>query len=322
MKGIAVAGSVIVDKISVITAYPSLGELAPVKGLSKASGGLVPNCGCGIKKIAPEIDVYAIGKVGNDDDGKYVKENLEKYGVDTSGIKFDDNLTTSFTTVISVEAGGRTFFTYNGANAEFGIDDIDFDSNKYKMLHLGYFLLLEKVDGGEGLEILKKAVECGIKTSIDLVSENANRYKLVIPCLKYVDNLIINEVEAGKITGIEPTVKNLEKIAKKLKEYGVRERVIIHAPECGVCYSSSGFTLLPSYDLPKGFIAGSTGAGDAFCSGALTAIYYEKSDLEILETATVCATASLTKQDAISGLNSAQKNKELCKNFNRRTLDI
>ena len=75
MKGIAVAGSVIVDKISVITAYPSLGELAPVKGLSKASGGLVPNCGCGIKKITPEIDVYAIGKVGNDDDGKYVKEN-------------------------------------------------------------------------------------------------------------------------------------------------------------------------------------------------------------------------------------------------------
>ena len=190
------------------------------------------------------------------------------------------------------------------------------------MLHLGYFLLLEKIDGGEGLAILKKAVECGIKTSIDLVSENADRYKLVIPCLEYVDNLIINEVEAGKITGIEPTVKNLEKIAKTLKEMGVRERVIIHAPECGVCYSNNGFTLLPSFDLPKGFIAGSTGAGDAYCSGALTGIFYDKADLEILEIATACATASLTKQDAISGLNDIKANKELCKNFKRRVLDI
>lgn len=322
MKGIAVAGNVLVDKISIITAYPALGELTPVKGLSKSVGGCVPNVSGGLKKMAPEIPVYAIGKVGDDDDGKYVRMRLENCGVDCSGIKIDESLTTSFTTVISVEAGGRTFFTYNGANAEFGIEDIDFDSNKYKMLHLGYFLLLDKVDAKEGPIILKKALDAGIKTSIDMISENADRFKLVIPCLKYVDNLIINEVEAGKITSIEPTVKNLEKIAKKLKELGVRERVIIHAPECGVCYSNSGFTILPSYDLPKGFIVGTTGAGDAFCSGALTAIYYEKSDLEILETATACATASLTEPDAIGGIDVIEKNKELCKNFKRRTLDI
>jgi sugar/nucleoside kinase (ribokinase family) len=112
------------------------------------------------------------------------------------------------------EVGGqRTFFTYPGASAEFGYDDVKFDTLP-SMLHLGYFLLLEKIDAGDGLRILKEAKERGITTSIDLVSENSDRYSLVLPCLKYTDNLIINEVEAGKLTGIEPTNENLPKIAK------------------------------------------------------------------------------------------------------------
>ena len=113
-------------------------------------------------------------------------------------------------------------------------EDIDFDKLDVKMLHLGYFLLLEKVDRGDGQAILKKAKDFGIQTSIDLVSENSERYSLVLPCLPYTDYLIINEVEAGKLTGIDPMDENLEMIARKLKELGVQEKVIIHKPDYAV----------------------------------------------------------------------------------------
>jgi sugar/nucleoside kinase (ribokinase family) len=144
-----------------------------------------------------------------------------------------------------------------------------------------------------------------------LVSENSDRYSIVLPCLKYTDNLIINEIEAGMLTGIKPTDDNLIEIAKALKDKGVTERVIIHTPSLNVCVSNDGQTTMPSFKLPNGFIKGTTGAGDAFCAGALYSIYNEKTDEEILKTACLSAVSSLTEQDAISGVKSVEQLLEL-----------
>lgn len=301
-SGIAVAGSILVDKIYTISAYPNAGELTQIRSITQAVGGLVPNNGIGLKKLCPDLNIFAIGKVGNDELGAYVLGELQGNGVDTSGVRVADDEATSFTDVMSVEGGQRTFFTYPGGSAAFGYDDIDWESLTCKMLHLGYFLLLEKIDGGDGLLILKEASARGIKTSIDLVSENSDRYTCVLPCLPYVDNLIINEIEAGKLCGTEPTTENLPIIAKKLLDMGVRERVILHTPALGICASASDCVTLPSYRLPDGFIKGTTGAGDAFCSGALIAIERGKSNQEILEYAQAAAVAALRTPDATSGL--------------------
>ncbi len=316
-KGIAVAGSILVDKIYGISAYPSAGELTQIRSITQAVGGLVPNNGIGLKKLCPTLPVFAIGKVGNDEMGGFVLKELEANGVDVAGVRVADGETTSFTDVMSVTGGQRTFFTYPGGSAAFGYDDIDWDSLTCKMLHLGYFLLLEKVDGGDGLRILKEASVRGIKTSIDLVSENSDRYTCVLPCLPYVDNLIINELEAGKLCGIEPTNENLPAIAKKLFELGVRERVIIHTPALGVCATRSDCTVLSSYRLPDGFIQGTTGAGDAFCSGALIAIEQGRSDREILEYAQTAAIAALRTPDATSGLEPLKTLFEAFQTFER-----
>jgi sugar/nucleoside kinase (ribokinase family) len=219
---------------------------------------------------------------------------------------------------MSVSGGQRTFFTYAGASSDFGVNDVPMSALNVKMLHLGYFLLLDKIDNGDGELLLKKAKEQGVKTSIDLVSENSDRYSLVLPCLKYVDNLIINEVEAGALTGIEPKSENFVKIAQKLKACGVSERVIIHTPEMGVCVSEKGVECVPSYALPDNFIVGTTGAGDAFCAGALFGIYQNKTDKEILEFASAVAVAALSSADATSGLREEKEIQELCKRFKRK----
>ena len=318
-KGIAVAGTILVDKINEISAYPTSGELTKIKSVSRSVGGCVPNVTVDLKRISPQTDVLAIGKIGKDENGEFVKSRLEENGVDTTGVKLCEDKT-SFTEVMSVSGGQRTFFTYAGANASFGKEDVEFEKLPVKMLHLGYFLLLDKVDGGDGVKILQKAQEQGIKTSIDLVSENSNRYLLVLPCLPYTDNLIINETEAGSVTGIEPKRENLTAIAKRLKELGVKDRVIIHTPEVGVCASERGVSVVPSYDLPQGFIKGTTGAGDAFCAGALLGIYQDRTDEEILKFASAAAVAALSSADAIGGLRSEREIEELCKNFVRKKI--
>ena len=305
-EGIAVVGTALVDNIYEISAYPAIGELTQIRNVKMSGGGLVPNNGIGLKKINPDMPVYAVGKVGNDDAGKYLIDMLKANGVDVSGMKISDGERTSFTDVMSIVGGQRTFFTYAGACATFGYDDIDWDSLNCKMMHLGYFLLLEAVDGGEGLKILREAKKRGITTSIDLVSENSDRYSCVLPCLPYVDNLILNELEAGKLCGMEPSVDNLAEMSQKLLDLGVRQRVIIHMPEIGVCRTRDSYVERPSYKLPKGYVKGKTGAGDAFCSGALVAIERGASEDEILALAEAAAVASLSEADATSGITKEE----------------
>ncbi len=317
-KGIMVAGTALVDKINSIDKYPKCGELTQIREVEFSTGGNVPNVGVDLKKIDKNLNVYASARVGTDGDGEYVVNSLKNNGLNVDFITYSNTSATSFTNVFSVVGGQRTFFTYAGACAEYGLEDLDFSKINVDMLHLGYFLLLDKVDNGDGEKILKKAKECGIKTSIDLVSENSDRYSLVIPCLKWTDNLIINEVEAGKITEITPCKENIRKIAEKLKEMGVKDRVIIHLPEFGCCLSDSGYVEVPSLALPSGFIKGTTGAGDAFCAGALYGIYKEYTDKQILEFASSVAAVSLRTTDATSGIMSENDIKDFCSSLERR----
>ncbi len=317
--GIAVAGSILVDHICEIAAYPAAGELTKILNVQRAAGGCVPNVAVDLKRLAPDMPVFAMGLVGEDEDGAYLRDMLRSEGVDVSGLR-SDALPTSFTDVMSVVGGQRTFFTYAGACAAFGADSVDLEHTNAAMLHLGYFLLLDRVDAGEGVKLLKKASALGIKTSIDLVSENSDRYACVLPALPYTDNLIVNELEAGKLCGIEPTMQNLRPICEKLMEMGVRERVILHMPACGVCYSERGFTVCPSFEPPRGYIKGKTGAGDAFCAGALLGIAQERTDEEILELGGAAAILSMSVADATGGMESAEKALAFCRTLGRTEL--
>ena len=318
--GISVAGTVLLDKINEISAYPESGELTKISSVKLGVGGCVPNVACDLKKIRTALDVYAIGKIGADSDGKYIVDYLVASGVDTSKLITDSTDNTSMTQVMSVIGGQRTFFTYPGTSSTFGYSDIDFDNLNTKILHLGYFLLLDKVDNGDGLKILKEAKRRGIETSIDLVSENSDRYSIVLPCLPYTDYLIINELEASKLTGIDPTNENLEKISRRLMELGVKKKVIIHKPDLATALSEDGFTVVPSFEVSKDEIKGTTGAGDAFCAGALIAIYDSLSDKEILEFASSVALVSLFAPDATSGIVSEDKIKKICENKDRKKI--
>ena len=181
--GIVIAGTLLVDKIYSISQYPKAGELTKINKIDMSVGGCVPNVAIDIKRIASDIPVTAVGKTGDDEEADYLLDILNAENVNTLGIK-RSSTKTSFTDVMSIVGGQRTFFTYPGASAEFGADDIDFDNLDAKMLHLGYFLLLDKIDNGDGVKILKKAKERGIITSIDLVTENSDRYSLVLPALE------------------------------------------------------------------------------------------------------------------------------------------
>ena len=317
-SGIAVAGSVLVDQINEISAYPKSGELTKIIDVSRAVGGCVPNVSIDLKKMRPGLPVYAIGKVGADSNGAFAKTAMSDCGVDVSEIRTDEASVTSFTQVMSVFRGERTFFTHPGASAEFAYHDVDFDALPVKMLHLGYFLLLDRMDAGDGEKILAECQRRGIMTSIDFVTENSDRYQSLQPILPLVDNLILNEVEACRLAGVAVSADNICRAAEILKQKGVRDRVVIHMPDCGICFSNFGLTKVGSLIEPIGFKKGTTGAGDAFCAGTLLGLYDGVNDRELLEFASMAATVSLSEPDATSGMKKETEIRGICRNFRRK----
>jgi len=107
-----------------------------------------------------------------------------------------------------LKGGRRTFFHNRGANATWNGEDIDFSKSRRKFFILAILLLLDAIDatdsehGTVGAALLAKARAAGFKTSIDVVSEDSERFsKIIGPALKQVDYCILNEIEASKVTG-------------------------------------------------------------------------------------------------------------------------
>lgn len=322
-RGIAFAGNLIVDQLKKIEAYPALSALTHITGVEQSMGGLACNCTVDLCKLAPELPVKVVGIVGSDGPGDYILGEFAKYpNLDTSGVLRDG--ITAFTDVMTQADGRRTFFTYNGANALLGPEHFDFDALEADILHIGYILLLEKLDGPDPdyptalCRVLDEARKRGIQTSIDVVTEQGERFgRLVPPALRYADYCIINETEASGVTGIPlreeagETVlaDNFRPCLEKLAEMGASRWVVIHMPEfsCGWDVQTRRYHCEASWRIPEGFIKSSVGAGDAFAAGILLAAYRGQTLEEAIHTAGAAAAYSLSGAGASDALKPMEE---------------
>ena len=316
--GITLAGTLVEDHIKLINDYPKMNMQSTIYSISRAVGGGVPNVGINLAKIDRNIKVNAVGRVGTDSNGHYLIDELRKNGINVSGVTVSQTAGTSFTDVMTVkETGERTFFHYRGANAEFSPEDVDIANMDCRMIHVAYILMLDALDAEDSqygtvmARFLKDLQSAGMITSIDVVSDSDGLFaEKVVPALKYTDNAFMNEIEACGISGLPPRdengkilVENIKKTMEIIMSEGVGQRVIVHCPEAGFCLNQSGeFTVVPSIKLPKGYIKGSVGAGDAFCAGCLYGIYKGFDDKKILEFASGAACCNLSAVDSVSGM--------------------
>ena len=329
MNRIAFCGSLLVDEIKMISSWPDKGMLVPISSVSRAVGGSVCNSGIDLKTLDPSVEVKAFGKIGEDDKGDFVVRTLSEHGLDVSGIARAKDVPTSFTDVMTVASTGeRTFFNMHGADSALTPDDIDPETLGCDIFHFGYLLLLDGMDapddeyGTKAARLLAKVQAAGIKTSVDIVSEQSDRFaRIVRPALRYCDYAIINEVEGSLATGVDKS--DLRGICDGLFGLGVKERVTVHCPEVGVTLGRSGdWTVVPSLSLPDGWIRGSVGAGDAFCAGMLYAIMRGMPPDESLRLASCAAACNLAAPDSISGARSLGDTLELDRRFPRRDIMV
>ncbi len=332
-KGITLAGNLVVDIVKDVDCYPTIGMLANISSVTKAIGGCACNVAVDLAKMDGSLPLSAVGCVGDDDYGRYMISQLQRYNIDTGSVRITDAAPTSFSDVVSLPTGERTFFHARGANALFCPNDIDISKLNCSHLHIGYILLLDSFDakdpeyGTVMARFLHQVQQAGIKTSVDVVSDSSGEYSAkIIPALRYSDYVIINEIECCSIWGLNPRREDgsldmevVRDAMERTMECGVADKVIVHSKEAGFCLSrESGFTAVPSLKLDPEQIKGSVGAGDAFCAGCLYGIYYGFTDSQILEYASAAAACNLFSENAVDGMRSKQEILQMMKEYPRR----
>ena len=322
-EGIACGAHWAVDLLKVIDLYPQENCIAYISEMSQGGGGCAHNVVINLARFDASLPIHALGVLGNDAFGDYLVGECRRYpNVNIDQLRRTNLDATAYTDVFSVKASGRrTFFHYPGTNRLFQPAHVDLDSLPVKMLHLGYLLLLDAMDqpdaefGTVAARFLSQAQSRNIRTSIDLVSEDSDRYaRIVPPALKFTDYCIINDWEAEKLAGIPLRVggkllpENLGRIGATILGFGVKDLVVIHFPEGGYLLSQGGVELLqPSLDLSDDYIIGSTGAGDSFCAGILYGLYRGWNYDQTLRFATCAGGMNLNDLTTTGGIKSWQE---------------
>ena len=132
------AGNIIVDSVKMLPSWPERGMLVNVSSVQRSVGGCVSNTAIDLKRLDPSIEVRAIGKIGDDEPGRFAVGTLSQSGIDTSGVIAVDGAQTPAVDCLTLEnTGERTFLCLKGAGALLSPEDFDVAALDCDIFHLG-----------------------------------------------------------------------------------------------------------------------------------------------------------------------------------------
>lgn len=330
-QGIVCAGNWIVDRVKIIDRLPGQSMLGSILSETLASGGAPFNVLVDLGKMGAKFPLAGVGVIGQDSGRDFIRSICAPLQIDISRLLVLKGESTAYTDVMTEQGTGvRVFYHYRGANARFSLEHVKIEKLPFRLFHLGYLLLLDSMDkpdpdcGTVAAKVLKAVQQAGLKTSVDVVSEESDRFCRIVPAaLRYTDYLILNEIEAGRTTGRKVRdhrgqliPQGIVDAAEALYKFGQMELVVIHMPEGAYLRSRDGKRYSRgARKLPPDYIKGTVGAGDAFCAGMLYGLH-EKWELDkTLKLAICAATACLSRPGATDGLGPLAEVMKLADRF-------
>ena len=236
-------------------------------------------------------ETIVISNFGRDSAANAILNFLQNENVDTSYLNFTRKKTGTSVILLDSETGKRTILTCRGASESFvKLEASDLDLSNPDWLYVTSL----NGDMNTALKFFEKAKEKDIKIMWNPGMEEIAEKKKLLGLLQDVDVLILNEKEAKTLIGGEILEELLVKLARYVKT------VIITAGARGSIATNGKETYrLAEYEMktPKD----TTGAGDAFGAGFLSATLDGKKFKDALIFAAANATSVISYIGAQAG---------------------
>ncbi|KZX39658.1 ribokinase [Pediococcus acidilactici] len=257
---VVVLGSLNVDRILQMDRVPEPGETLALNNQDMAGGGKGANQAIAAARSGAQTSF--IGRVGADENGKFMLQQLVNSGVTTDLVAVDEDAGTGQAFVMVEKSGENRILIYGGANAQLSATDVKKAQTQIAAADLMVAQLETPVETTQFA--FQMAKELGVKTILNPAPAVA---KLPAELLKNTDVITPNETEVEILTGIAVTDEAaMLKAAQRLHGLGVAT-VIITLGSKGVFYDDGvQHGIVPAF---KVWAVDTTAAGDTFL-GALS----------------------------------------------------
>jgi len=233
---------------------------------------------CGASRLG--LRVAYIGKVGSDLFGKFMRQSLDEYGIDTSGLVVDKQTPTGVS-VILASGRDRAILTYLGTIPLLEYSEINQDIiKKARHMHVGSYFIQETMR--PILPILfEQAHEWGLSVSLDPNYDPTGKWDGGLDkLLGNVDVFLPNAVECKGISGESNLDQALDYIQAKVKCLGVK----LGGKGAILVQGAKKYSCEP-IDV---MVIDTVGAGDSFDAGFIYGYLAGWDSMRILKLANIC----------------------------------
>lgn len=247
-----------------------MNELETVEGnnVSKGTGGPACNVAMGVARAGGVAAL--IGRVGDDENGKFVRSRLNAHGV-----QYDTPSASSATDCIAVltteekDVIERSFAAYLGARDQFGAEDIDKARvDDSKIVYIDTYLWNTPSARRPLVLAMAAAINAGGRVAVSLSDT-----KLVE---KYRDDFLGNilclaDIVVGSDSEFKMLfqVETVEDVIECLKREGIEVASITHNKDGSTVFENGKAERIYINPLPKSEVVDTSGAGDQFAAGFL-----------------------------------------------------
>ena len=262
--GVICSGSIVYDTLAHPVDRLAWGTTRVAERLEHAVGGNAANTSQALGILGTPVRI--LGAVGTDHAARFILAQLTAAGVDTRFLQ-ESARPTAETVALVNSVGERHFLHRLGASEDAFQRAPEFTGeicDGMSHYHFATFFLLPNVRK-TGPEMLRRARLAGLTTSLDTGWDPSGEWLAALaPCLEQLDILFMNEDEAFHITGSRDPKEG----ARIAHSKGVRTAVMkLGARGCAI-FTGDDAVWCPAFKVRA---LDTTGAGDCFVAGFLTA---------------------------------------------------
>ena len=282
MSRILVVGSLNADLVARAPRFPQPGETISGEDLQVIPGGKGANQAVAAARLGAEVSM--LGRVGRDNFGDFLIQNLQSNHVDTQLVQREDASTG--TAIIVVDANGQNSIVLSaGANGKVSPQDVQNAS-----FPAGGLLLLQlEIPLPSVLRAAQRAHENGLR----VILNPAPARSLPDELIALADFLIPNESELSLLTGMEvKDILTAERAGCVLLERGVKTVIVTLGSKGALIVDKDTCTHVDTFKVN---VVDTTAAGDAFIGGFANALLENKSLEESVRYGCACGALATTK---------------------------
>ncbi len=298
---IVLAGAAIID-IPVVPADPAVFSrtTTPAQRIVLTSGGDAMNEAIVASRLGKRVRL--ISRIGTDDAGAYIKSVCGAASVETRFQEID-GLDTGVNVVLVDQAGERRFYTnpYGSLRALEASDITPEAVHGADIFCFASIFVFPKIQPDALAQIFSMARREGCIVCADTtLPKNGETIVELASALRELDYFFTNLPEAQAITGLHDP----EAIADELLGIGARHVIVKLGADGCLIADADGMQRIPPCPA---HCVDTTGAGDNFAAGFLTALSEHQSFADCARFANACASVSVESVGASTGVHTAQQ---------------